>query len=70
MQILFTNLPKENSKVSRQNNNDAPQTYIFEIEISAKCKIKNPFTYTYRESLIYATAFFTYLGMFSVLFSV
>lgn len=29
MQILFMNSPKENIKVSRQNNNDALQTYIF-----------------------------------------
>lgn len=32
MQILFMNLSKENIKVSRQNNNDAPQTYIFYIK--------------------------------------
>lgn len=32
MQILFMNLLKENIKISRQNNNDAPQTYIFSIK--------------------------------------
>lgn len=123
MQSLFRNLPKENIKVSRQNNNDALQTYIIciktsrllpytfsetcvakginllstksrchcihvlmnvmiswkimgwilyisEIRVPVHCQIESPFTYTYRESLIYTTAFFTYWGMFSVLFSV
>ena len=42
--FFFMNLLKENIKVSRQNNNDAPQTYIFGIKT---CRL---LPYTFSES--------------------